>query len=42
LERIRLFAAGKLGPHERQELLPGILENETALHTLVKTLQSQA
>lgn len=42
LERIRLFAAGKLGPVERQELLPGILENETALHTLVKTLQSQA
>jgi hypothetical protein len=42
LERIRLFASGKLGPMERQELLPSILENETALHTLVKTLQSQA
>ena len=41
-ERIRLFASGKLGPAERQELLPSILENETALHTLVKTLQSQA
>ncbi len=26
LERIRLFASGKLGPNERQELLPSILE----------------
>ncbi len=41
-ERIRLFAAGELGPAEREELLPSILENETALHTLVKTLQAQA
>jgi hypothetical protein len=42
LERIRLFASGKLGPNERLELLPSILENETALHTLVKTLRAQA
>ena len=42
LERIRLFALGKLGPLERLELLPGIVDNETALHALVKTLQSQA
>lgn len=42
IERIRLFASGRLGPNERQELLPSILENETALHTLVQTLQSQA
>lgn len=41
-ERIRLFAAGKLGPSERQALLPGLLENETALHALVKTLREQA
>lgn len=42
IERIREFASGKLGPSERQALLPSILENETALHTLVKTLQAQA
>ncbi len=42
VERIRLFASGRLGPAERQELLPGLLENETALHTLVKTLREQA
>ena len=40
--RIREFASGKLGPSERQALLPSILENETALRTLVKTLQAQA
>ncbi|MBL9156221.1 MAG: hypothetical protein JNJ70_02030 [Verrucomicrobiales bacterium] len=42
IERIREFASGKLGPSERQALLPSILENDTALHTLVKTLQAQA
>ncbi len=42
VERIRLFASGKLGPSERRELLPGLLENETALHALVKTLREQA
>lgn len=42
IERIREFASGKLGPAERQALLPSILENETALHALVKTLQAQA
>ena len=39
---IREFASGKLGPAERQALLPSILENETALRTLVKALQGQA
>jgi hypothetical protein len=41
-EKIRLFASGKLGPAERQALLPSILENETALHALVKTLEGRA
>ncbi len=41
IERIQRFAVGKLGPTERQELLPSILENETAIHTLVKVLRSQ-
>ncbi len=42
VERIRLFATGKLGPAERRDLLPGLLENETALHTLVKALREQS
>ncbi len=42
IERIREFASGKLGPSERQALLPSLLENETALSTLVKALQAQA
>ncbi len=41
VEKIQLFASGKLGPAERQALLPSILENETALHTLVKTLEAR-
>lgn len=41
-EKIRLFASGKLGPAERQALLPSILENETALHALVKSLEGRA
>jgi hypothetical protein len=40
--QIQLFAQGKLGPAERQALLPSILENETALHALVKSLQAPA
>ncbi len=41
-ERIRQFASGKLGLAERQEILPRILENETAFRALVKALQGQA
>ena len=41
IERIQLFAAGKLSPEDRAELLPGILENEKALRELVQTLQVQ-
>jgi hypothetical protein len=42
IEKINLFAAGKLNAEDRAALLPGILENEKALHELVQTLQSQA
>jgi hypothetical protein len=42
IERIRELASGKLGPSERQALLPSLLENETALSTLVKALQAQS
>jgi hypothetical protein len=42
IEKIRLFAAGKLSAVERDKLLPGILENERALHELVQTLRTQA
>jgi hypothetical protein len=42
IERIQLFAAGKLSPTEREALLPSILENERAIHELVQTLQAQA
>lgn len=41
IEKIQQFASGKLGPAERQQLLPSILENETALHTLVRTLEDR-
>ncbi|HRQ89082.1 MAG TPA: hypothetical protein PLA50_09805 [Bacteroidia bacterium] len=42
IEQIRLFASGRLGATEREALLPSLIENETALHTLVKTLESVA
>lgn len=42
IDRIRLFAAGKLSSEERASLLPGILENEKAIHELVQTLQGPA
>jgi len=42
LEKIRLFAAGKLGASEREALLPGILSNDMAIHALVQSIQSQA
>jgi len=42
IEKIQLFAAGKLGVDEREALLPSILENEKALHELVETLQAQS
>ena len=42
IEKINLFAAGKLNAEDRAALLPGILENEKALHELVQTMQSQA
>jgi hypothetical protein len=41
VERIQLFAAGKLTPAEREELLPRILENERAIHELVQALEAQ-
>ena len=42
IDRIQLFAAGKLSAAERESLLPSILENEKALHQLVQTLQAQS
>ena len=42
IERIQLFAAGKLSAAERESLLPSILGNEKALHQLVQTLQRQS
>ncbi|HQW30270.1 MAG: hypothetical protein KA152_02905 [Verrucomicrobiales bacterium] len=42
IERIHLFAAGKLSAAERESLLPGILGNEKALHELVQRLQAQS
>ncbi|HQZ26994.1 MAG: hypothetical protein KA250_02480 [Verrucomicrobiales bacterium] len=42
IEKITLFASGKLNAEGRAELLPGILGNEKALHELVQTLQAQA
>ncbi len=42
IEKIQLFAAGKLSPADREALLPSILENERAIHELVQTLKAEA
>ncbi len=42
IEKIRMFAAGRLGEKERALLLPGILENETALKTLLQSLKGNS
>lgn len=42
VEKIRLFAAGKLDATERAALLPGILGNDKAIHTLVQSIQGQS
>lgn len=42
LKQIQLFAAGKLDASKRDEILPGILGNEQALHKLVEELKSRS
>ncbi|MDF1657565.1 MAG: hypothetical protein P1U58_08125 [Verrucomicrobiales bacterium] len=42
VELIKRFAQGKLTDAEREGLLPEILGNETALHTLVSKLEAES
>ena len=41
-QRIREFAAGRLSPAERQDLLPTLLGNEAALRALVSNLRDES